>query len=200
MHECTSVLGAAGMLSTHDACPETRIWTWGRPAHSPWMLSLLSGHAFSSQIWVMMDSTKVPLHKEPFKSPEECHCSVETVCVGGCCYLGTLQWSMQAKWQPCDWLKVTATSAAPISFPPGIPEAKVQEVTGLHQSPITTFQLQPSNRGMERQMEGMAGCERLVLALQADIGGAFKGIHLHYNSFCQELWRFYHLLPISSVL
>lgn len=64
---------------------------------------------------------------------------------------------------------------------------KVQEVTGLRQSPITTFQLQPSNRGMERKMEGMAGCDRLVLGLQANVGGASKDSHLDYNSFCQEL-------------
>lgn len=31
----------------------------------------------------MMDSTKMPPHGEPFESPEECYCSVETVCVWG---------------------------------------------------------------------------------------------------------------------
>lgn len=74
----------------------------------------------------------------------------------------------------------------------------MQEVTGLRQPPITSFQLQPSNRGMERKMEGMAGCDRLVLGPRAEVGGASEASHLHYDSFCQELRRSSHLLPASS--
>lgn len=40
---------------------------------------------------------------------------------------------------------------------------------------------------MERKMEGMAGCDRLVLGLQANVGGASKDSHLDYNGFCLEL-------------
>lgn len=131
-------------------------------------------------------------------------CGVETVCVRGECSLGTLQWSMQAKWQPCDWLEVTATSAGPISFPPGVPEVKVQEVTGLSQSSITTFQLLPSNRDGGKNGENgrtgwVSGFDELVLDPRVNVGRAFKDSQLdrdrqtlpHVQHFCYQcfdLW------------
>lgn len=68
----------------------------------------LCGCCFSRQSWIMIHLTKMPPHGELFERREERCCSVETGPIAGC--LGTSQGSIQAEWQPCTWLKVTATS------------------------------------------------------------------------------------------
>lgn len=66
------------------------------------------GCGFSRQSWIMINLAKMPPHGELFERREESCCGVETGPIAGC--LGTSQGSIQAEWQQCTWLKVTATS------------------------------------------------------------------------------------------
>lgn len=56
----------------------------------------------------MINLAKMPPHWDLFERREESCFGVKTGPIAGC--LGISQGSIQAEWQPCTWLKVTATS------------------------------------------------------------------------------------------
>lgn len=71
---------------------------------------------FSQQIWIMINLAKMPPHGELFERWEKSCCGVETGPIAAC--LGISLGSIQAEWQLCTWLKVTATSGRPSHYFP----------------------------------------------------------------------------------